>query len=59
MLDLNGSNNLHLIKIDPRGQPTVTAGKDPYFHTWCLYTVRDHFLKSHKKQIGREKSDSY
>ena len=46
------------VLIDPRGRPTVTAGSDHYFSSWCL--CPSHFSKSRKrKQTSSENSHCY
>ena len=48
--------------IDPRGRPTVTAGSDHCFHTWCLYVRPSPLFKMSQnktKQISSENSDRY
>ena len=44
--------------FDPRGRPTVTAGSDHYFRTYCL-SVRPHFSKYRKTKSSSENSDHY
>ena len=49
--------------FDPLGRPTITAGSDHYFRTWCLYfrpSIRQYLAKSRKtKQFSSEISDRY
>ena len=36
--------------IDPRGRPTLMAGSDHYFRTWCLSVRPSSLFKISKKQ---------
>ena len=47
---------LQPLPFDPRGRPTVTAGSDHYFRTFCSYAL---FKILQKNQSSNENSDRY